>query len=51
VDTKLSRPFTKAGLEVRPPAVAAGQLIAVLHGLTVAQSGLFFDYEGKQVQF
>jgi NAD(P)-dependent dehydrogenase (short-subunit alcohol dehydrogenase family) len=51
VDTPLSRPFAKAGLDVRPPAVAAGQLIAVLDGLTPAQSGLFFDYQGKQIQF
>jgi NAD(P)-dependent dehydrogenase (short-subunit alcohol dehydrogenase family) len=51
VDTPLSRPFAKAGLDVRPPAVAAAPLLAVLDGLMPAQTGLFFDYKGEQVQF
>jgi NAD(P)-dependent dehydrogenase (short-subunit alcohol dehydrogenase family) len=47
VDTPLSQPFAKAGLTVRSPSVAAGELLAVLHGLTPAQSGGFFDYRGQ----
>lgn len=47
VDTPLSQPFAKAGLTVRPPAVAARELLAVLGGLTPAQSGGFFDYRGQ----
>ena len=47
VDTPLSQPFAKAGLNVRPPAVAAAELLAVLAGLTHAQTGGFFDYRGQ----
>lgn len=47
VDTPLSQPFAKTGLNVRPPAVAAGELLAVLAGLTPAQTGGFFDYRGQ----
>jgi NAD(P)-dependent dehydrogenase (short-subunit alcohol dehydrogenase family) len=47
VDTPLSQPFAKTGLNVRPPAVAAAELLAVLAGLTPAQTGGFFDYRGQ----
>jgi NAD(P)-dependent dehydrogenase (short-subunit alcohol dehydrogenase family) len=47
VETALSQPFAKAGLNVRPPAVAAQELLAVLAGLTPAQTGGFFDYRGQ----
>ncbi len=47
VDTPLSQPFAKAGLTVRPPSVAASELLAVLDSLTPAQSGGFFDYRGQ----
>jgi len=46
VDTKLSAPFAKTGLNVRPPATAAAEILAVLDNLTPAQSGGFFDYKG-----
>ena len=49
VDTPLSRPFAKAGLQVRPPAVAAQELLAVLDALSPAQTGLFFDHQGQPV--
>ncbi len=49
VDTPLSRPFAKAGLQVRPPAVAAQELLAVLDALSPAQTGLFFDHHGQPV--
>jgi NAD(P)-dependent dehydrogenase (short-subunit alcohol dehydrogenase family) len=49
VDTGLSAPFAKTGLEVRGPAEAAEQLLAVLEGLTLAQSGGFYDWRGEPV--
>ncbi|MCM5569069.1 SDR family NAD(P)-dependent oxidoreductase [Burkholderiaceae bacterium FT117] len=47
VDTRLSAPFGKAGLELRTPAEAARLLVAVLDTLQPAQSGGFFDYRGQ----
>jgi len=46
VDTKLSAPFSKAGLDVRPPEVAANDLLEVIEGLSPEDSGGFFDYAG-----
>jgi NAD(P)-dependent dehydrogenase (short-subunit alcohol dehydrogenase family) len=51
VDTALSAPFAKAGLEVQPPALAAARLLDVLAGLTPAQSGGFFDHHGRPIPF
>lgn len=47
VDTKLSAPFSKSGLNVRPPEEAAADLLRVIEGLTPTQTGGFFDYTGK----
>jgi NAD(P)-dependent dehydrogenase (short-subunit alcohol dehydrogenase family) len=47
VDTALSKPFTKAGLKLRPPEVAATELLTVLAGLEPAQTGALVDYQGK----
>jgi NAD(P)-dependent dehydrogenase (short-subunit alcohol dehydrogenase family) len=47
VDTALSKPFAKGGLKLRPPEVAATELLAVLAGLGPAQSGALVDYQGK----
>ncbi len=47
VDTRLSQPFAKAGLNVRSPSGAAGDLPAVLDALTPTQNGGFFDYRGQ----
>ena len=47
VDTALSKPFAKVGLKLRPPEVAAKELLAVLAGLEPAQSGALVDYQGK----
>lgn len=47
VDTRLSAPFGKAGLDVRAPAEAARTLVALLDALQPAQSGGFFDYRGQ----
>jgi len=47
VDTALSQPFAKTGLKVRPPEVAAAELLAVLANLTPAHSGALVDYQGQ----
>jgi NAD(P)-dependent dehydrogenase (short-subunit alcohol dehydrogenase family) len=49
VDTALSAPFSRAGLNVRPPSVAAGELLAVIERLTPDDSGSFLDYRGNPV--
>ena len=49
VDTALSRPFAKTGLLVRPPEVAARELLSVLDALEADASGGFFDHLGKPV--
>ncbi len=49
VDSALSAPFAKTGLEVRQPAEAAQQLLAVMAGLRTADSGRFFSYEGEEI--
>lgn len=49
VDTGLSQPFAKTGLQVRPPEVAAGELLGVLDGLPTGSSGGFFDHRGAAV--
>ncbi|SDF87354.1 MULTISPECIES: SDR family oxidoreductase [Thalassobaculum] len=51
VDTGLSAPFAKAGLEVRPPEVAAADLLAVVDGLTPERSGELVDQNGETVPF
>ena len=47
VDTALSKPFAKAGLKVRPPEVAATELLAVLAALQPEQTGALVDYQSK----
>ena len=49
VDTGLSAPFAKTGLEVRSPQEAAAQLLQVLDGLEPRHSGGFFDWRGEPV--
>jgi NAD(P)-dependent dehydrogenase (short-subunit alcohol dehydrogenase family) len=49
VATPLSAPFAKTGLNVRPPAQAAAELLAVLERLTPADSGGFFSYDGSRL--
>jgi hypothetical protein len=46
METALSAPFSRAGLEVRPPAVAAAELLAVIDRLTSDDAGSFVDYRG-----
>ena len=47
VDTPLSAPFAKTGLEVRSAAEAAHALLSVVDGLAPEHSGGFFDYRGN----
>lgn len=49
VDTGLSQPFAKTGLQVRPPEVAAGELLGVIDSLPPGSSGGFFDHRGLTV--
>ena len=49
VDTGLSAPFAKSGLQVQPPALAAQRLLTVLAGLKAEDSGQFFDYRGERL--
>ncbi len=49
VDTRLSAPFAKAGLQVQPPRLAAERLLGVLSGLGAEDSGAFFSYLGERL--
>jgi NAD(P)-dependent dehydrogenase (short-subunit alcohol dehydrogenase family) len=49
VNTKLSSPFVKNGLDVREPDVAAGDVLRVIEGLTPEHTGGFFDHKGERV--
>ena len=49
VNTPLSAPFSKAGLEVQDPELAAERLLGVIAGLTPEGSGRFFDHRGAPV--
>jgi NAD(P)-dependent dehydrogenase (short-subunit alcohol dehydrogenase family) len=49
VETPLSAPFSRNGLDVRPPAQAATDLLRVLAALTPAESGSFLDHKGAPV--
>ena len=51
VDTGLSGPFAKAGLDLQTPAQAAQRLVAVINALTQEQTGLLFDHLGIQIPF
>ncbi len=49
VDTGLSSPFSKDGLDVQRPEQAAQRLLAVIDGLDAGQTGGFFDHRGKAI--
>lgn len=49
VDTKLSEPFGKEGLDVKSPDEAASELLDVISSLDSDANGGFFDYRGKTV--
>ena len=47
IDTALSEPFGKGGLNVREPAIAAQEILAVIEQLTPQDNGRFVDYLGQ----
>ena len=49
VDTALSQPFAKTGLQVRPAGEAASDLLAVIDTLPPGSNGQFFDHKGLPV--
>lgn len=49
VDSRISAPFRKAGLEVGSPVEAAERLINVILALAPEDSGGFFDYRGARL--
>ena len=49
VDTELTSPFNKAGLEVQSPDDAAARLLAVIDRLSPEDSGGFLDRHGERV--
>jgi NAD(P)-dependent dehydrogenase (short-subunit alcohol dehydrogenase family) len=51
VDTRLSEPFAKAGLQVQAPDQAAERLLAVIEQLTPAESGALIDHRGERIAF
>lgn len=51
VDTGLSQPFAKGGLELQDARMAAARLLAVIDALTPAQSGGFLDHMGAEIPF
>ena len=51
VATALSEPFAKTGLNVRPASEAANDLLAVLAGLSPADTGCLVDYQGQKLPF
>jgi len=49
VDTPLSTPFAKTGLNVRPPAQAVTEMLATIARLTPQDTGGFFAYDGVRL--
>lgn len=49
VDTRLSAPFAKSGLELQTPALAARRLLEVVAKLDSSHSGQFFNYRGEHL--
>lgn len=49
VETRLSAPFAKTGLDVVTPETAAARLLSVIERLEPRDSGGFFDYRGDAI--
>lgn len=49
VDTRLSAPFRKSGVELQAPEAAAARLLTVIDGLQAAQTGQAFDHNGAVI--
>jgi NAD(P)-dependent dehydrogenase (short-subunit alcohol dehydrogenase family) len=47
VDTALSQPFSKSGLNIRSPETAAQEISQVIAQLTAQDNGSFLDYQGQ----
>ena len=51
VETKLSAPFARSGLNVRPASEAAADILRVIERLTPDQTGGFFDQNGQPIAY
>ena len=51
VDTGLSAPFARTGLEVQSPRQSAARLLDVIDGLTPERTGTLIDYRNRTVPF
>lgn len=51
VHSALSEPFSKSGLDVRAPDIAAEDLLRVINGLSAEDTGQLFDHKGERVVF
>lgn len=49
IETQLSQPFAKNGLNVRTPARAAQEIAQVIEHLQPQDNGIFVDYQGQRV--
>lgn len=49
VESRLSAPFERTGLDVRPPGQAAADLIAVIESLGAGDTGAFFDHRAERL--
>lgn len=49
VNTSLSSPFAKSGLDVQPPELAARRLLHVIDNLGLAATGSFHDQQGRPI--
>jgi NAD(P)-dependent dehydrogenase (short-subunit alcohol dehydrogenase family) len=49
VETGLSEPFSKSGLNVRPATLAALEILRVVEGLSSSDNGSFVDYLGARL--
>jgi len=47
VESGLSAPFERRGLDVRSPGQAADELLAVIESLTANDTGSFLDHQGE----
>ncbi|MEL7368121.1 MAG: SDR family oxidoreductase, partial [Myxococcota bacterium] len=51
VDTSLTKPFQRSAKVLFTPEDSVGRMIDVLEGLTPAQSGGFFAYDGSTIEW
>ena len=49
VETRLSRPFARTGLEVQSPEVAADRLLSVIDAAGPQDTGAFLNYRGERL--